>query len=90
MSPPRAFFCEFSEDIQSNLSIENLWTACCFFNDHTFVSKLLTRICEDICFVFVKIRKDNSEKNNCPLITETLLSNYSQMLLKINDFTDMF
>ena len=40
-------------------------------------------------FVFIKITKNNSEKNNCLLITETLQS-YSKMWLKINSFTGMF
>ena len=40
-------------------------------------------------FVFIKITKNNSEKNNCLLITETLQS-YSKIWLKINSFTGMF
>ena len=39
-------------------------------------------------FVFIKIKKDNSEKNSCPLIRKTLNS-YFKMLLKINSFAGM-
>ena len=40
-------------------------------------------------FVLIKIKKDNREKNSCPLIRETLNS-YFKMLLKINSFTGLF